>query len=257
MFVNFSPGTIIDERYEIIEPIGEGGMGSVFRARELELDRTIAIKFLQLSMSGDEVSCSRFLREGKILSALVHKNILACYRYGLWQGRVPYIAMEFLAGKSLRSVLKENTRLPWQQVIEIALPVCDAMQTAHQNGIIHRDLKPDNIVLIDDAAKVKVLDFGLARIIVVTEGELSQHLTHTGALVGSVHYMSPEQCSGKRADARCDIYSLGCILYELLVGAPPWRRTTRLGPCANTLKKRLGLSAIFLIENTCLRGLMQ
>lgn len=196
-------------------------MGSVFYAHEVELNRDVAIKILHQGLLSDEEQRSRFEREGRILSTLAHPNILKFYRFGLWQDTYPFIVMEFLEGRSLREELDSNGRLSISRSVSLALKLCSAMQNAHDSGIIHRDLKPNNILLqrVSDDENPKVVDFGLARAI---EGEHeNQHLTQTGMLVGSVYYMSPEQCRGKKADKRSDIYSLACVIYESLTGLPP------------------------------------
>lgn len=223
------PGTIIDGRYEIIGRIGDGGMGTVFSCRELELDRTVAVKFLHSELL-DEESQSRFQLEGKILSELNHPNILKVFRFGVLtiadsQGesssQLPYLAMEYLTGTTLRKVLDERVRLPPHMCAAIAKEVCSGLYAAHNPGFVHRDIKPGNLMLTgelnsDRDIRVKILDFGLA-----STRTTVQHHTGTGALVGTVSYMSPEQCLGKKADIRSDVYSLGCTLYEMLTGVVP------------------------------------
>lgn len=211
--------TIVDERYAIIDQIGEGGMGTVFKAIEKELNRKVALKLLHSGLIADEEHRARFEREGKILSGLHHRNILTFYRFGVWKQTRPYIVMEFLEGPSLRQLM-DNGGLTPERAIQIAIQICDGMQAAHQMKVVHRDLKPSNIIIVDDdgADVAKILDFGLARIL--TDGK--QSLTQTGDLVGSVQYMSPEQCKGQRADERSDIYSLGCIIYEMICGEAPY-----------------------------------
>ncbi len=201
----------------------------MYKARDYELKRLVALKLLNASIASDKEWRTRFLREGRALSRLSHPNILSVYRLG-FAGRSPYIAMEYLEGDSLRQVLMREQRLPWQRAVNICLQLCGAMNYAHEQGIVHRDLKPDNIILLpqsDDNFIVKVLDFGLARLSDNTTQ--SRTLTETGELIGSVHYMSPEQCLGKKADARSDIYSVGCILYECLSGEPPYTATNPIG----------------------------
>lgn len=217
---NLWPGDIIDERYRIICTLGEGGMGSVYKAEEIGLGRVVALKCLQPGLTGDEEQRQRFAREGKALSTLSHKNLITFYRLGFWQNQSPYIAMEFLSGKSLLEVIQQEGSLKPTRALNLILQVCAGMEHAHRNGIIHRDLKPGNVMLVESESElVKVVDFGLARMreVVATQG-----LTQTGALVGSIHYMSPEQCAGKKADARSDIYAIGCILFETLTGRPPF-----------------------------------
>ncbi len=216
-------GTIVDDRYEIIAELGDGGMGTVFKARETGLERFIALKVLHRELASDTETLSRFEREARILSTLLHPNVIRFYRFGVWHKTMPYIAMELIEGKSLREVLDREKKLSALRCISIAIQICEGMEAARALGIVHRDLKPNNIMLVDQGAEgelVKILDFGLAR---TRQGkETAQHLTQTGELVGTVFYMSPEQCRGQTADHRSDIYSAGCLLYEALTGVPPF-----------------------------------
>ena len=217
-------GTVVDHRYEIIEQVGRGGMGTVYKARQEGLGRIVALKVLQSGLADDAESWSRFEREAIALAKLSHRNIATFYSYGVWQDRVPYIAMEFLDGLSLAETLATRQRLEWKQSLQLLLQVCDAMNYAHLAGVVHRDLKSSNIVLLSsstDEQLVKVMDFGLAKLI-HPDGKEAQKLTQTGMLVGSVQYLSPEQCRGQKADHRSDIYATGCVLYECLTGAPPF-----------------------------------
>ncbi len=214
------PGTVVDDRYEILEVIGEGGSGQVYACHDLRLERKVALKFVNHSELSVE-TLARFQREGKILSRLSHSNILGIFRCGLTKDQRPFIAMEYVSGCDLRSSLAKNGVFSADRVMSIALQVCDALSHAHRESIIHRDLKPANIMLTDTESGVdfvKVVDFGMGRIL---EGG-GQSTYTTTALQGSLHYMSPEQCSGKTVDSRSDIYSLGCVLYELLSGEPPF-----------------------------------
>lgn len=306
-----SEGTIVDERYQLLTVLGEGGMGTVYKARELGLERTIALKLLHPYLVGNANDRQRFRREGLLLSRLEHPNILSCYRFGIWslhdqQSRIfdpnvgernedkrevvatqeganartwktvepadqasvagnfdpeaysskilgdrdaealeeqgdtvsqsmtrvlpaddgstkfPYIATEFLKGTTLAHVI-HTQGLAVSRLINIAVQICRAMDHAHRHNVVHRDLKPTNIVLLDEPERdfVKIVDFGLARLLPGEGQSGSQHLTQTGLLVGSAYYMSPEQCLGRQVDGRADIYALGCVLYEGLTGAPP------------------------------------
>lgn len=219
--LDLQPGTVVDDKYQILYELGQGGMGTVYAAFESELNRKVAIKFLHANLLMDDEHRARFEREGRVLATLSHTNILTFYRFGIWQKIHPFIVMELLEGQSLQSKLEKSGKLEFNQALDIAVQVCDALQAAHKHGIVHRDLKPGNVVLVDNPkpGHVKLVDFGLARVVVGVA--VSQHLTQTGELVGSVYYMSPEQCLGRKADARSDIYSLGCIIYEALAGAPP------------------------------------
>ncbi len=227
MFIQLPANTIVDDRYEILELLGEGGMGCVYEAREIELNRLIALKLLQPTLTGDDEYFSRFRREGTVISRLDHPNIIKFYRFGVWKERIAYMAMELLRGASLLHILQQGS-ISSARCAAIGIQICEGMEHAHRQQIIHRDLKPDNIMLVDESKPelVKVIDFGLARLGSDFSG---QHLTHTGELIGSVNYMSPEQCVGKAADARSDIYSLGCVLYEALTGHPPFVADNPIG----------------------------
>lgn len=215
--MRLSENSIVAEKYEIISPIGAGGMGTVYRARQLTMNRDVAVKFLNV-VGGDAEAVGRFQREARILSTLKHRNLLACYEFGIWDGHY-YVAMEYAPGVSLEAVVEgsEKGRLDGRKVVAIAKQVADALHCAHANGVIHRDLKPSNILLLDDT--VKVIDFGLAK--VVAAGNM-QKLTETGYAVGSILYMSPEQCTGQRIDERADFYGLGAVMFYCLTGQPPF-----------------------------------
>lgn len=217
-----TPGTTIDDRYEVLELLGEGGMATVFKAREAGLERVVALKMLHAGLIGSEEDRQRFHREGLILSTLCHANILSFYRFGIWHKTVPYIAMEYLEGITLRQAIQHDSDgLALSLFFQVGEQVCDAMQFAHRQGIVHRDLTPANIMLTGLNRDVaKIVDFGLSRLSNATPSS-KQHLTQTGELIGSPHYMSPEQCSGMKSDHRSDIYSLGCVLYHCLAGEPP------------------------------------
>ncbi|MBY0357694.1 MAG: serine/threonine protein kinase [Candidatus Obscuribacterales bacterium] len=223
-------GSIIDGRYKIIAVLGQGGMGSVYQAEELGLDRLLALKLMHIYHLNDSESRSRFQREGKVLSALRHNNIVHIYRLGLWDEQVPYIAMEYLSGRNLRDLLNDEEVLSLPRVLGIAVQICDAMHYAHQFGIVHRDLKPNNILLVDKPQPdtVKIVDFGLVKLLSEPES-LNQKLTQTGELIGTIQYISPEQCQGQKADERSDIYAVACLLYEALTGQQPFVAENPIG----------------------------
>lgn len=229
----FAPGTVVDETYTIIRQIGEGGMGRVYSAQEPGLERTVALKVLHPTLVGDQESQQRFFREGQVLATLSHPNITRLYRFGMWQQTWPYIAMEFVDGQSLRTLLLEQGKLPVDRCLKIISKVCEAMQSAHTAGVTHRDLTPNNIILTcqrreDGANFPKVIDFGLS-LFQPIDKTTKQQLTGTGMLVGTVFYMSPEQCAGIKPDHRADIYSLGCILYQMVTGEAPFRADNPIG----------------------------
>lgn len=222
MTISFPAGTIVDNRYALLRELGSGGMGTVYQARELELDRIVAIKILHSTLQTEEQNRLRFEREGKVLACVSHAHLLRFYRFGLWKHRWLYIAMEYVEGRSLRQLLLEQPELSIERCINITVQACEAMESAHRSGIVHRDLSSNNIMLLDRQDDfIKVIDFGLS-LLAGSDAEKDQRLTGTGVLIGSLYYMSPEQCSGKKADQRSDIYALGCILYQLLAGIPPF-----------------------------------
>jgi serine/threonine protein kinase len=216
-------GTMIDGRYEILAFIGKGGMCEVYRARHLQLDKSVAIKILQQSASAASKEASRFRRESQAIAALKHPNIVSAYGFGMLTDR-PYLAIELLDGESLASRLARVQRLDKQSFVRICAQICDALGYAHQLGVIHRDVKPNNVMITDDD-DVRLVDFGISKFVEDVKGG-SQKLTQTGQIIGTVLYMSPEQSLGQRTDARSDIYSLGCLMYELLVGKPPFDADT-------------------------------
>ncbi len=215
-------GTILDGKYRIESFVGGGGMGSVYRAHHLELDKEVAIKTMHPRFSADAESVARFQREAHIICELHHKNILAVYAFGIdKQLDLLYMAMEFVQGQSLGRLIAERGAISPQQALPLLMQICDAMAYAHANNVLHRDLKPDNVLIANSESGepvVKVVDFGLAKI---TDAEM-QKLTSTGIVVGDPYYMSPEQAQGRTVDARSDIYSFGCLMYEVLTGERPF-----------------------------------
>src|SRR5215468_6624417 len=202
--------------YEILAPLGAGGMGEVYRARDARLDRDVAIKVLPERLADSAEALARFEREAKALAALSHANLVAIFDVGTDQG-ISFAVMEFLAGETLRECLGRGA-LPLARVLEIGTAVADGLAAAHARGVIHRDLKPENIFL-SATGQVKVLDFGLARFASPEpQGATAAYLTEAGRIMGTVGYMSPEQASGDTPDARGDIFSLGCVLYEMATG---------------------------------------
>src|SRR5215510_9643538 len=206
--------------YEIIAPIGAGGMGEVYRARDPRLARDVAIKVLPEHLSKDPVALARFEREARAVAALSHPNILAIFDVGAEQG-FGYVVTELLEGETLRARLMGGA-MPWRKAAEIGVALAEALAAAHLKGIVHRDLKPENIFLTADG-RVKILDFGLAKLIqpeAPAESNAPTIGTQTdpGAVLGTVGYMSPEQVRGRPADARSDIFALGAVLYEMSTG---------------------------------------
>ncbi len=216
--MSLEPGTRLGH-YEIASPLGAGGMGEVYRARDVRLERTVAIKILSPQFASDSRHKQRFEREAKTISALHHPHICALYDVGSQDG-VDYLVMEFVEGETLATRLAKGA-LPLEQVLRFGTQICDALDRAHRGGVVHRDLKPANIMLTP--AGIKLLDFGLAKSVAPADGmTLTAALTPTspmtaqGAIVGTIPYMSPEQLEGKELDGRSDIFSLGAVLYEML-----------------------------------------
>jgi serine/threonine protein kinase len=220
--VTLSAGTRLGP-YEIVSPLGAGGMGEVYRARDTKLDREVAIKVLPEKLAGDAAALARFEREARAVAALSHPNILGIYDLGREDG-VTYVAMELLHGETLRERLEEGA-LPQRKALEYALQIAHALAAAHEKGIVHRDLKPEN-VFVTSEGRVKVLDFGLAKVgMSEDDGTKSPTVaaTEPGTVMGTVGYMSPEQVRGKPADHRSDIFSFGAVLYEMLSGERAFR----------------------------------
>ena len=208
-------GQKINERYEVIRSIGEGGMANVYLAYDTILDRNVAVKVLRGDLSGDEKFVRRFQREALSASSLAHPNIVEMYDVGEDNG-VYFIVMEYIEGKTLKQLLKKRGTLTLSESIDIMLQLTDGMAHAHDSYIIHRDLKPQNIMIKDDG-QIKITDFGIAMALNATQ------LTQTNSVMGSVHYLPPEQASGKRCTTKSDIYSMGIIFYELLSGSLPFK----------------------------------
>ncbi len=214
-------GTILDGKYEILSYIGCGGMGSIYKARHSELGNLVAIKTMHGRFAANPEAVKRFQNEARFIASLRHKNILTVYSFGSINGLV-YMAMEFVKGRSLSDRLYDVGPFTPAEALPIFLQVCDAMIAAHKVDVLHRDLKPANVMLVEESdgtVCAKVVDFGLAKLL---DGGEGQRLTQTGEVVGDPHYMSPEQAQGGKLDARSDVYSFGCLMYEILTGEPPF-----------------------------------
>jgi len=208
-------------RYQVLERIGRGAMATVYRAYDPEINRTLALKFLQPDLCVEEEHRSRFLREAKAAGALSHPNIVTVFDVGEIQGR-PYIAMELLDGTPLSEILRQGIGMPIREVVETGIQLARALDYAHSRGIFHRDIKPSNMVRLKDGNTIKVTDFGIARI---DGGEDTQH-TRVGTVLGTPQYMSPEQAMGEKVDGRSDLFSAGVVLYQLLAGHAPFEATS-------------------------------
>ncbi len=222
----------VDNKYRIEQLLGRGGMGAVYRARDMRLDRLVALKVVRAELLGDPEARRRFRREAQIVARLQHPSIVAVYDYGTFPDGGAYLVMELVRGEDLRHVLQREGRLDTAESMNILTAVCAAIGAAHREGVLHRDLKPENILLPSGGAPAKVLDFGVAKI--VTEGlskdaeesgsEAQTALTSAGMIIGTPAYMAPEQFHAVEADARTDVFSLGVVAYEMLSGELPFGR---------------------------------
>jgi serine/threonine-protein kinase len=211
---------LLGGRYELDGIVGRGGMAEVFRARDIRLDRIVGVKTLRDDLARDQTFQARFRREAQSAASLNHPSIVAVYDTGedmVGNTPVPYIVMEFVDGRTLRDLLRDDRRLLPERAAEITDGVLRALDYRHRNGIVHRDIKPGNVMLTR-AGDVKVMDFGIARAV----SDAQATMTQTAQVIGTAQYLSPEQARGERVDARSDLYSAGCLLYELLTGRPPF-----------------------------------
>jgi serine/threonine protein kinase len=213
-------GRTIEGRYRIDSLIGFGGMGSVYRVTRLLIGDEVAMKILHTERVADPRVGERFRREAQAAARLKHPNAVSIYDFGITSDGLQYLVMELLEGLSLRQIIKQEGPLSPSVAAEITTQVCAALDEAHQRHIVHRDIKPDNIIINSTTAglRVKVLDFGIAKL----RDDVASHLTQTGSVMGTPHYMSPEQCLGEELDSRADIYSMGIVLYEMLCGRVPF-----------------------------------
>jgi serine/threonine protein kinase len=209
--------SILGNSYRIVEKVGEGGMGAVYRAVDLMLDRDVAIKAIRPELAREPEIVERFRSEARLLARVSHPAIATIYSF-FQDGDDLFLAMEFVRGRSLSRVLESEGALPWDQAVRLLSAAMEGIEVAHRAGIIHRDLKPDNLMIgeASGGSTVKVMDFGIAR------AAGSGHLTRTGLLVGTLRYMAPEQIQGEEADHRVDIYALGAVLYQTITGRSPF-----------------------------------
>ena len=208
--------TVLGNRYEIIKKIGDGGMAFVYEAKDRLLNRTVAVKVLRPEFVDDEEFLGKFKREAEAVASLSHPNIVNVYDVGE-DGKVHYIVMELVEGQNLKDIIKNEGTLDEYTALDITKQIAKALGAAHKKGIIHRDIKPHNILISNEGRLVKVTDFGIAKAV------SSSTMTSTGSIIGSVHYFSPEQAKGKYVGNTTDLYSLGIVLYEMIIGRVPFR----------------------------------
>lgn len=241
-------GSIFEKRFEILGFLGGGGMGAVYKAKQQDANRIVALKLLHPSLVETDEFRKRFLRECKLLSQLASEHIITFYHAAVSADGFPYAVFEYLDGQTLRHVLNAKNRLSVTESLSVLIQVSSAMQSAHALNVIHRDLKPENIMVseLTESWWIKVFDFGLSKDSITEERE-SQRLTLTGDVVGTAAYMSPEQCKGRRADARSDIYALGCIAYECLSGKQLFDEATPMA----SLQKHLNEDPTDAVNDLC------
>ncbi|HSN90331.1 MAG TPA: serine/threonine-protein kinase [Anaeromyxobacteraceae bacterium] len=223
-------GRTVNEKFRVEALIGQGGMGRVYRARHLALDRTVVLKMLHRAFSGDPQVAQRFQREARAASRLDHPNSIAVLDFGAAEDGTLFMAMEHLGGRDLARLVAEEFPLPEARLVRIGAQILSALDEAHARGVIHRDLKPENVMVEtrrDEPDFVKVLDFGIAKISAPGQGE--PRLTQAGLVAGTPEYMSPEQARGAEIDARTDLYSMGVVLYQLATGDLPFQSETPVG----------------------------
>lgn len=216
-------GTTFAKKYQITSILGEGGMSVVYKARHKYMERVVAVKVLHKHLIADAVALQRFQQESQAASSLSHPNIVTVYDFGIEEGQA-FFVMDCLEGPTLQDILEKEERIAPPAAISILVQLCDGLEHAHRKGIVHRDLKPSNLVLMpqeNGSQLLKIVDFGIAKLMPSEDGKTRQALTQTGEVFGSPLFMSPEQCMGRAPDLRSDIYSVGCLMYEALTGVPP------------------------------------
>ncbi|HEY9504263.1 MAG TPA: serine/threonine-protein kinase [Pyrinomonadaceae bacterium] len=257
-------GLILDSKYQLLERLGEGGMGAVYRARRLHIGDDVAVKLLSRDLTRDQNAIERFRREARSAAMIRHPNVVSIHDFSEADeaNHEAYIVMELVKGESLRKLIAREGHLTPARTVSLMRDVCAGVGVAHRQGLLHRDLKPDNIIVSSgsqegEGESAKVVDFGLAK---VRDAANVSALTQTGTLIGTLYYMSPEQCRAEELDARTDVYSLGAIVYEMLSGRPPFVSSNPVGLIAKHLNERppdfaqsLGISPA--LAQVCFRAL--
>ena len=219
--ITLAAGTVLGTRYEIVQILGQGGMGAVYKARDLELDRVVAVKVIRPDLASHPDILARFKQELILARQITHRNVIRIFDLSEASG-IKFITMEFIEGQDLKSLVSEKGRISFEEAAGFIEQVCLALEAAHAEGVVHRDLKPQNI-MVDKQSRASVMDFGIARSVE------AGGMTMTGMVVGTPEYMSPEQVMGERVDVRSDLFTLGVIFYELLTGATPYRSDSLQG----------------------------
>jgi serine/threonine-protein kinase len=224
LFVNpplLTAGSKIGRHYQVISFIGEGGASAVYKVKHQHLEKEFAVKVLLPNRIPTGSMLKRFQQEGRSIGRLKHKHIVSVHEFGVDENNQPFLVMDYLEGKTLSDLIKDTGGLEPIRAAAIFQQIAEALEHAHANSVIHRDLKPNNVIIVHDEKgqeTVKLVDFGIAKL--EEEASLQDTLTKTGEIFGSPHYMSPEQCKGRALDARADVYSFGCLMYETLTGTP-------------------------------------
>src|SRR6516225_3117475 len=226
----FEDGTVLGGRYQILKLLGMGGMGAVYKARDLEVDRIVGLKVIRPDLAGNPAILARFKQELVLARQVTHRNIIRIYDLNEADG-VKFITMEFIEGEDLRTILTRESKLSPKETVDVVRQACSGLQAAHHEGVIHRDLKPSNIMK-DASGRVVIMDFGLAKTV---QGD---GMTQTGMMIGTMEYMSPEQAMGSELDARSDIFTMGLIFYELLSGNMPFRAESAIASLVKRTQER-------------------
>ncbi|HEY9733912.1 MAG TPA: bifunctional serine/threonine protein kinase/MFS transporter [Drouetiella sp.] len=223
------PKLVRRDSLRIIETVGAGGMGTVYKVFDEQLGKEFALKVLRRELVADKFAIKRFRYEARAAMQLTHPNIAACYAQGMTEEGMPFLLMDLIDGENLAEVLSFSNLLESSKALEILIQVTEAVEYAHSKGVVHRDIKPDNVLLTHQAGElIKLIDFGVARLMPEANANKRQTATQTGEIIGSPDYMSPEQCLGEATDYRTDIYSLGCLAYFLVTGKPPFQSTSAI-----------------------------
>ncbi len=215
---------VVDGKYRVDQVLGRGGMGAVYRAHDMRLERDVAIKVVRPELLGDPDARARFRREAQVVARLQHPGIVSVFDYGTLPDGAAYLVMEFVRGRDLRSVLRDEGPLTAERVASLLRAIAPPVEAAHRQGVLHRDLKPENVLLPDDGVAAKVLDFGIAKLVASEGADENDTLTLAGQPIGTPAYMAPEQLAGAAVSTRTDVFALGAIAYELLTGVPPFGR---------------------------------